>query len=181
MFRRDAMDRDLDEELQFHIAMKARESGDRFAAQRAVGNTLLLRERGRDAWGWRFLDELAQDVRYALRGIRRSPGFAVAAILTLALAIGANCLVYSVADATLFRPFAFRDPGRLVYLWTTTPQYPRVYASTGDYLDWRAQNNVFEDMGQWACCAPLDLSGWSVRGTPERAAGDGELLSSDGD
>src|SRR5215472_349633 len=96
LFRRDAMDRELDEELQFHLEMKSRESGDRFAAYRAVGNSLLLRERGRDAWGWLWLDELAQDVRYALRGMRRFKGFAFAAVLTLALAIGANCLVFSV-------------------------------------------------------------------------------------
>src|SRR5580704_8384559 len=131
LFRRDSIDRDLDEELQFHLAIKARESGDTFSARRALGNPLLLRERARDAWGWRFLDELAQDIRYALRGVRRSPGFALAAILTLALAIGANCLMFSVADATLFRPFTFRDPDRLVYIWSKTPQADLLFSSVG--------------------------------------------------
>ena len=158
LFHRDSMDRELDEELQFHLAMKSRESGDRFAAQRAVGNALLLRERGRDAWGWRFLDVFAQDVRYALRGMRRSPGFALAALLTLALAIGANCLVFSVADATLFRPFAFRDPDRLVYVWSNLPQADRAYSSVGNYLDWRAHNSVFEELGAYGCCSFLNLS-----------------------
>src|SRR5215469_3527152 len=158
LFRRDALDRELDEELQFHLEMKSRESDDCFAAYRAVGNSLLLRERGRDAWGWRWLDELAQDVRYALRGVRRSKGFDLAAVLTLALGIGANCLVFSVADATLFRPFAFRDPDRLVYLWSSNSQYPRMYSFGGNYRDWRAQNDVFEDLGAYGCCAALDLS-----------------------
>jgi putative ABC transport system permease protein len=158
LFRRDSMDCELDEELQFHLAAKAHATGDRFAAQRAVGNTLLLRERGRDAWGWRFLDELAQDVRYALRGMRRSPGFALAAILTLALAIGANCLVYSIADATLFRPFAFRDPDRLTYIWSKTPQADLLYSSVGNYLDWRAGNTVFEDLGAYEFYGWVDLS-----------------------
>jgi putative ABC transport system permease protein len=158
LFRRDSIDRELDEELQFHLAAKAHDSGDRFAAQRALGNSLLLRERARDAWGWRFLDELAQDIRYALRGMRRSPGFALAAILTLALAIGANCLMFSVADATLFRPFAFRDPDRLVYIWSNTPQADLLYSSVGNYLDWRAHNTAFEELGAYGCCSLLNLS-----------------------
>ncbi len=158
LFRRDSIDRELDEELQFHLAAKAHDSGDRFAAQRALGNSLLLRERARDAWGWRFLDELAQDIRYALRGMRRSPGFALAAILTLALAIGANCLVFSVADATLFRPFAFRDPDRLVYIWSKQAQADHWFSSTGNYLDWRARNTVFEDLGAYGTYGYMSLS-----------------------
>jgi len=158
LLRRGSMDRDLDEELRFHLEMKARETGDRFTAQRAVGNALLLRERGRDVWGWRWLDELAQDLRYALRGMRRSPGFAAAAIVTLALAIAANCLVFSVADATLFRPFAFRDPDRLAYVWSRTPQANLLFSSVGNYLDWRAHNDVFEDLAAYAFYGPRTMA-----------------------
>ena len=121
LFRRRSMDRDLERELQFHLEMKALETGDTSAAERSVGNSLTWRERGRDVWGWRWLDETFQDVRFAIRGLRRSPGFAAAAILTLALAIGANCLVFTVADAT--RPTAAAIPRsgtigvRLAQIW----------------------------------------------------------------
>src|SRR5260370_35181498 len=86
-FLRRSLDRDLDEELRFHLDMKARETGDRTAARRALGNPLLLRERARDAWGWRWLDEVGWDVGYALRQFRGNPGFTAVAITMLARGI----------------------------------------------------------------------------------------------
>src|SRR5580658_8042524 len=113
LFRGRTMDRELEEELSFHLEMKAAEWGDDASARRAVGNALRLREQARDAWGWRWIDETLRDARYGLRGLRRSPGFAIAAIVTLALGIGATCLVFSVANATILQPFSFRDPQQL--------------------------------------------------------------------
>jgi len=71
--RRRSLDRDLDEELSFHLEMKARETSDAAAAKRALGSPLLLREYARDAWGWRWLDDMLWDIRYALRMFRRIP------------------------------------------------------------------------------------------------------------
>jgi putative ABC transport system permease protein len=146
LFRRRSMDREVEEELSFHLEMKARETGDAAAARCAVGNSLALRERARDAWGWRWIEEALLDGRYALRGLRRSPGFAIATIATLALGIGATCLVFSVANATILRPFPFRDPGRLVIVWSKAPRGGRFGPRFEDYSDWRANNQVFEDM-----------------------------------
>src|SRR5271168_120022 len=122
LFRGRRMDREIDEEMSFHLDMKARDTGDDAAARRAVGNTLALREQARDAWGWRWIEEALRDGRYALRGLRRSPGFLIATIVTLALGIGANCLVFSVANATLLRPFPYRDPQHLTIVWSSAPR-----------------------------------------------------------
>src|SRR5207253_2780140 len=124
-------------ELQFHLEMKALETGDADAARRALGSPLAWREQGRDVWGWRWLDETARDIHFALRGIRGSPGFAAAAILTLALGIGANCLMFSVVDATLFRPLPFREPERLVSVWGSARGGVGM-ASNPAFQKWRA-------------------------------------------
>ena len=148
LLRRRAMGREMERELQFHLEMKALDSGDPRAARRAVGNSLSWRERAWDAWGWRWLDEIAQDVRFAVRGLGRSPGFAVAAILTLALGIGANSLIFSVMDATVLRPLPFREPERLVSVAATIAKMPgrSGMPSLFKFLTWR-KAGVFEELG----------------------------------
>lgn len=143
------MDREIDEELQFHVAMKARESGDLASARRAVGNRLLLREQARDAWRWRWLDDLAQDLRYGARGLRRNPGFAAAAIFTIALGLGAAAAIFSVTDSVLLRPLPYRDAQRLVLIEASSPtaraaEVPLSY----DLFDRlrRGTRDSFEDM-----------------------------------
>ena len=84
------------------------------AARRAFGNVTLVREDSRDVWRWRVLDEVAGDIRYAVRQLRRAPSFAAAAILTLAIGIGANSAVFSVVNAVVLRPLPFPSPDRLV-------------------------------------------------------------------
>ncbi len=148
LFRRRAMDREMEKELQFHLEMKALDSGDPAAARRAVGSSLSWREQAWDAWGWRWLDEVARDVRFAVRGLGRSPGFAVAAITTLALGIGANCLIFSVVDATVLRPLPFREPERLVSVAATIAKMPgrSGMPSLSTFLTWR-KAGVFEELG----------------------------------
>jgi predicted permease len=78
------------------------------------GNARRLREDAHDAWGWRWLDDLSRDVRFALRTLRRSPGFTIAAVSTLALAIGANLAIFTLIDRVVLHPLAVPDPAHLV-------------------------------------------------------------------
>ena len=108
LFRR-SLDRDLDEELRFHLDMKQRDTGDRTAARRALGSTLLVRELAQEAWGWRWLDDALWDIRYALRQFRQNPSFTATAVLTLALGIGINAAVFTITNAVLFKGFPSID------------------------------------------------------------------------
>jgi len=90
-----------------------------------------------------------QDVRYAIRGLLRNPGFAITAILSLMLGIGASLAIFTVADTVLLRPMPFRDPDRLVMVWEKNSRRPKVdenSISPGNFLDWQKQNDVFESM-----------------------------------
>jgi putative ABC transport system permease protein len=97
-----------------------------------------------------WISDLARDIRYAGRVLRKSPGFAGIAILTLALGIGANTAIFSVVNATLLKPLPFRNPEKIVALWQTESA-PGSYPLTGeDYLDWKAQNHTFDSMALYS-------------------------------
>ena len=136
---------ELDDEIRFHLSEDVDEQlangvspvDARQAAARAFGNVTLVREGTRDAWGWAGAERWLQDVRYALRMMRRDPGFSAVAILTLALGIGATTAILAVVSALLVRPLPFADADRLVILFATTPTRG-IYRDTTSFLDFSA-------------------------------------------
>ena len=105
------------------------------------------------------MDTLAQDIRYGIRGLRRAPGFALIAVLTLALGIGANTGIFSIIYAALLRPLPYEKPGELVRLYETEAA-PGNYPFTGlDFLDWKTQNHSFQDMTLISWPHAMNLSG----------------------
>jgi predicted permease len=128
--KRDTLDRELADDMRAHVELLARDlerdgmspTDALAAARRQVGTVTQLREQSREFWGFPAVDIVVRDVRYALRGLGRSPGFTATVILTLALGIGANAAMFGVIDRLMFRPYPFmRDPGAVnrVYLQTT--------------------------------------------------------------
>ena len=126
LFQRRRREADLDAELAFHLEEEAAEaqaaglgpSEARIAARRDLGNVTSTAERTRAAWSWRWLEELAQDLRYAARAMAAAPAFTALAMLSLALGIGANTAIFSFMDAILLRSLPVADPQSLVILRT---------------------------------------------------------------
>jgi putative ABC transport system permease protein len=144
----------MDDELRFHAEhqlekyMKTGMSRDEAVRQRRIdfGGVDQVKEDCRDARGVSLLETLAQDLRYGWRSLVKSPGFAAAALFTLALGIGANTAIFSVVYGMLLRPLPFRDAARLIVMNETTPRVGTVSVSYPNFQDWRAQSHTFSEM-----------------------------------
>jgi putative ABC transport system permease protein len=155
-WRRDRLEQDLDRELRSHFDRRVEdlvrdgvsEPEARRRANLELGGVLQVQEAVRDTWIWRWLDALVRDVRYAVRSLIKSWGFALGAGAVLALAIGANIAIFSVVNTALLQPLDYPNPERLVSietLWTNTGRTSQD-VSGPDFLDWQAQHDVFETM-----------------------------------
>jgi putative ABC transport system permease protein len=110
-------------------------------------------------------------MRYALRGLLRTPGFTAAAVLTLGLGIGANTAIFSAVDAALLRPLPLGHPERLGQIWETHPSFPHLAVAFPDYLDWKSQSGSFEQMAAWG------YQSFQITGAGEPEQVDGSIVS----
>ena len=140
LWKRRQLDQDLEDEMAFHLEMreeKNRREGVTDSARQAFGNVALVKEDLRDQWTFRAIENFWRDLRYAARMLRRSPGFTLVAILSLAIGIGGNTAIFSVVDAILLKTLPVRDPEQLrVVLWTGEKGAPtdmaQSYSTTND-------------------------------------------------
>ena len=156
---RRARTRDLELEMRAHLDMATQDRiarGESAAdaarnARRDFGDTTTVREVTSDMWSGEWMHQLTQDVRYAVRGLARAPGFALVAVLTLALGIGANTAIFSVVNGVLLRPLSFPRPEQLVFVVSQfakqrLDQFP---VDAGEFIELRARTRAFQDVGAY--------------------------------
>jgi putative ABC transport system permease protein len=171
-FRRDKLEAELRDEIRFHHSALERDAHetDPVSARRRLGNTTRAIEDSRERWSIPWLDQLQQDVRYAVRSLRRSPGFSLGVIATLALGIGANAAMFGVVDRLMYRPYPMlRDPSTVhrVYLRYMERDAVRTTFSFeyARYLDFQKWTNSFSE---FAAFAPMRRAVGSSQATRER-------------
>jgi len=172
LFNKQRRDRELAEELESHLQMhiednlRAGMSGKEAHRQALIklGGIEQTKENCRDRRGLPLLETLMQDVRYGIRMLRKNPGFAAVAVLTLALGIGASTAIFTVINAVMLRPLPYAHPERLAMLW---PQQPMVSVSKAEFAEFRKQSRSFETVAVF--------TGWSFtitgKGEPEELPG----------
>ena len=124
LFRRERFAKELDKEIQFHLDAQIAEyvaagmnpEEARRAAMRAFGSGTVVKEDAWETWGWAWLEQIGQDARYALRQLRKTPGFTATAVLTLALGIGANAAIFTLVNAVMMKNLPVTDPKTLIRL-----------------------------------------------------------------
>ncbi len=183
LLRSESIHEEIDEEMRFHIEMRAEENvrrgmtpeEARREAERRFGGLTRMKERGYEVRGGRWLESFWRDCRYGARSLRKSPGFTLVAVLTLALGIGATTAIFSVMNAVLLRPLPYPDAGRLVYVGQ---QYRSGLMGAGEpkFLFWREQSRSFEAM---ACYSGYGGAGGNLAGGGEAEYARGLRVSED--
>src|SRR3984893_6354038 len=161
---------DLSQEIREHLEQKIEElvaSGmprkeATYVARREFGNVTLTEEDSRKVWRWPSIEEFLTDIRFGLRILRKNPGFAAVAVLTLALGIGANTAMFSVVYGALLSPLPYPNSEQLVMVWSKVNGH-RNAVCAADFLDWKRQNSAFQDVVAWS----EGTFGLSVSGNPE--------------
>jgi hypothetical protein len=178
LFRRSELDRELDEELRFHLEREVEENirrgmspeGARRTAMVSFGGVEQIKEECRDVRGVRFLEDLWQDLRYSLRMLVKHPSFTVVAVITLALGIGANTAIFSVVYHVVLKPLPFHEPEQLVWVWGEQAARKQAPHTPADFLDYQRRNQSFAQMAaylQYELCAgqygATGTCGWAHR------------------
>jgi predicted permease len=167
--------RELEEELASHLRMSEQDRQDRGeskqqaeqSARREFGNVALVEHVTRDQWRGRWLDEFVQDLRFAVRTLRKSPGFTAIAILTLALGIGANTALFSVVNGVLLNPLPYPRPEQLVTVCNETAASLETWLSYPDTRDLMRDNRSFSSLAAYESVISANLLG---QGDPERVS-----------
>jgi putative ABC transport system permease protein len=184
LIRRGRLEREMEEEMRFHLEMQIEQNLSsgmaaeeaHYAARRRFGNQTWLKEVSREMWSLSSIETMIQDLRYGMRTLMKSPGFAVVAAMTLALGIGANSAIFSVVNAVLIKPLPYREPDRVVQFWETNPlknwtDEKGAPVAPANLFDWQKQNQVFEEIA--AVIGFRGLPGLQMEsgGEPERIKG----------
>src|SRR5215831_11697524 len=163
-FRRTKLDREWREELEAYLQLETEENiarglptrEARYQAERKLGNRSRIQEEIYQMNTIAITELLARDVRYALRNLARNPAFTVVALITLAVAIGANTAVFSVVNSVLIKPLAYPHSEELVAVWHTAPGAPGITSVSGDlplspsmYYTYFEQNRSLQSLGVW--------------------------------
>ena len=168
---RDAIESGLDEEIRFHVDQQAEKNiGKGMTPAEARRQALVrfgglerVKEYTRDEFRTPLLEDVARDLRYGARSLLRAPGFTIVATLTLALGIGANTAIFSVVNTVLLKPLTYREPDRIAFVWerNTAIGKDRDLVAPPNYLDWKAQNSVFDALGAYR------VNGFALTGAGE--------------
>ncbi|HEY1469934.1 MAG TPA: ABC transporter permease, partial [Candidatus Acidoferrum sp.] len=189
LLHRRQFDADLEEEMRLHLELRSEQQAESgvegsdvsAAARRRFGNPMVLREKSRSAWGWEWLEDFFQDVNYGLRGMGRSAGITVVALLSLALGIGANTAIFSLVDTVMLKSLPVNEPSQLVLFGSGLDEgisdgFPnRWLYSYPFYREMQKRNHVFSEVA--AAFSMIDKVHGFVQGRSEAEPMNVQLVS----